>query len=365
MPGISEMAAPDPTIPPCYVLVRKLTMEEITRMTLSPLFISRKCKFCRKFAYNGLECPKCSVHYHYECALMRRECCGVRLQTETSEQLCSKCKVCVYLGPQCSFCHRKYHSSCITPYEQCCGFNLSERPAQKPCGKCKQGVSFGPRCPLCARVYHSECVENEKLVCCNVKVLKDENVNSRCYKCQKRVMLSTPMCQFCGNFSHKKCLKFKGCCGDRRPSLELFFVPSFKFMLSYFNQFDKKKALLTNAEVRVRNRTRSLRSTSQDSERGRTRSMACQTPHPLDNIVITSIKTADDDSDSPPVLERENYTPPTVSSSSSRLENDDTLKDFFDFLCKTIKKFPPQLQTQVKVDLFKIVSEAELRLQRM
>ena len=57
---------------------------------------------------------------------------------------------------------------------------------------------------------------------------------------------------------------------------------------------------------------------------------------------------------------------PVVGTSQipdSNTDGDDTLKHFFDLLYNMVKKFPPQLQTQVKIDLFKTVTEAELKLQ--
>ncbi|XP_044263371.1 histone-lysine N-methyltransferase 2C-like isoform X2 [Tribolium madens] len=342
-------------------------MEEITRMTLSPLFISHKCKRCHKFAYYAIKCPSCSVSYHYECAFMRRECCGVRLLNGALEQPCAKCKVGVYLGPQCTHCGKKYHSFCISPYERCCNLNLCEPPAEKACGKCEQGVLFGPRCPLCGKVYHSYCTDNDKLICCKVKVLKDENVGYHCYKCQKKVLISTPMCQFCGKVCHKKCLRgYKGCCRDS--SLELLLIPSFKYMASYFKQFERKRAQLVSLEMKATNHTHILRSMTQNFvERGKNRDMACQTPHPLDNVEITDVKTeTEDDSDLPPILEKETYAPILSPLSSFRLEiiseEEDTLKELFDFLYKKVNKFPPQLQAQVRVNLFKVVTEAEMKL---
>lgn len=103
----------------------------------------------------------------------------------------------------------------------------------------------------------------------------------------------------------------------------------------------------------------------------------CQTDNPLDNITITNVKTETEEEvsemefpSSPPVLERETSTTPEASFSSQLgtlethlSEEDDSLKNLFDFLYKMVKKFPPNLQTQVKVDLFKIVTEAEMKMQ--
>lgn len=251
-------------LPPCYVVAHKLPLEDITRLTTSPLFVAHKCGRCRKFSHYGVQCPTCSVHYHYECAFFRRECCGTRLlPAELPEAKCNRCNGWLGVGPECPSCHKRYHSYCVSPFEKCCGVQLFESPALKPCAECELGVSFGPRCPLCGKIYHVECVD-KKLPCCQIKFVRDEERDYNCRKCGRKVFIGAPVCQICGSMYHKGCLpRVKNCCGKRIP-LEVFFLPSFQYMISNFRQGEKRKSYLAEEVV---DHSHSLRSIIREMER--------------------------------------------------------------------------------------------------
>ncbi|RZB39226.1 uncharacterized protein BDFB_005840 [Asbolus verrucosus] len=367
-------------MPQCYVVVRKLSMEEISRMSVNPLCIAYKCGWCQERVHYGPKCASCQQYYHYDCAFLQKICCELRLlsREETSKRSwCLKCKESVNFGPQCSICKSKFHSYCISPYEQCCQLNLCERQkALNRCEKCQYIVDFGPKCPLCMAVYHTSCV-GEAMECCGVKFTKDDDKIYKCWKCHKRLSLSSPMCVLCGKLVHGYCLRgtSKSCCG-KRLALEVYFMPSFKYMISYYTQFDRRRAAMKKLEEMLVTHSYKLRSKKLVQKRVKKKSASSQTTV-LDSITIIDVKTEleqkelDIPGSPPPLLEREDAisTPePQYEPSSSMIletstESEDTLRNLFDFLYNMVKRFPPALQTQVKIDLFKIVTEAEMKLQ--
>ena len=231
-------------------------------MIINPFFISNRCGRCYKFAHYGPKCTTCSVSYHYECAVQRGMCCElpILLQPKNISNLkCLKCNENVHFGPYCTVCCSKFHNYCLTPYEQCCQLNLCRLPSQHHCHKCEKIVVFGPKCPTCASVYHPECV-SEGFDCCNNRISYNDSGKYQCAKCRRNAALGVIMCQYCGQIYHNSCLNGvkKKCC--KRIPLELFFIPSFKYVINYFNQFNKRRERMRKFEEMVVNHTHSLRS---------------------------------------------------------------------------------------------------------
>jgi hypothetical protein len=357
------------------VVARKLSLEDISRISVSPFFVGFRCGLCGKMAYCQPKCLCCGTSYHYKCAIVLHYCCGSKIFPNEESTLCKcpRCNSAVEYGPECTVCHKQYHIHCLSPYDQCCRHNIYEPSIKRECGKCRNGVDFGPKCPLCINTYHTDCV-GEVFECCKIKFTPDDDTNYRCRRCKRKVMFTGIMCPLCGELYHRLCLiRAKNCCGKPlRP--ELYLIPSFKIVVNHFSKANKRKSLLQNSKQA----TYALRSLvnieaqSSNEPRVKKKSTSCQT-NPLDNVTIVEVKTELEEKEveipcSPPIFEREiSYSPEPSSSGTHKTDLngdcEDTLRNLFDFLYNMVKKFPPHLQTQVKIDLFKTVTEADMQWQ--